>query len=106
MILHKLDGRDKLIDNKVDGNKIRDNEVAEAKNHQKTRKIFKSKKMLRFMDFFTFRARLAFIELRKAFVKVLIFYHFDLKYHIRIKTDVLEYVIDNVFSQLILDNLS
>ena len=40
------------------------------------------------------------------FVKALILYHFDLKCHIRIKTDASGYAIDEILSLLTLDNLS
>ena len=50
--------------------------------------------------FFTLEARLAFIQLRQAFVEALIFHHFDPKSHIRIETDVSSYAISGVLSQL------
>ena len=55
-------------------------------------------------DFLTPRAKLAFTELRQAFVKTLILYHFDPEYHIQIKTDASSYVIGGIFSQLTLDD--
>ena len=55
-------------------------------------------------DFFTSRAKLAFTKLRQAFVKALIFYHFDLEHHIRIETDASGYAIGGVFNQLTLSN--
>ena len=58
------------------------------------------------MDFLIPGARLAFMELRQAFLKAPIFHHFDLECHIRIETDVSSYAIGGVFSQLTLDNLS
>ena len=75
----KLDDKDKVGNNKVDGNEVGDNKIAKEKNNQKT---FKSKKMVRSLDFFTFGARLAFIILRQVFVKASIFYHFDSKGYI------------------------
>ena len=47
----------------------------------------------------------AFIQLRQAFNKALIFRHFDQKFHIRIKTNASSYAIGEVLSQLISDNL-
>ena len=49
-------------------------------------------------DYLTLRARLAFTELRKAFIETSILQHFDLEYHIRIKIDVLSYTIGGVLS--------
>lgn len=48
--------------------------------------------------FLTFKARLAFNKLKQAFIKALILHNFDLKCHICIKTDVLDYVISKIFS--------
>ena len=56
-------------------------------------------------DFLSLEAKLAFTKLRQTFVKTPIFYHFDLKHHIWIETDISGYAIGKVFSQLILDNL-
>ena len=71
----------------------------------KTGKKSPSKNSNRVTGYLTPKARLAFIKLRKAFTKALIFRHFDLKCHIRIKTDALSYAINGVLSQLTLDNL-
>ena len=56
-------------------------------------------------NFLTLKAKLAFIKSRQVFVKAPIFYHFNLKHHIQIETDVSSYVINRVFNQLILDDL-
>ena len=48
--------------------------------------------------FLTPKARLAFTQLRQAFVKTLILHHFDPKSHIRIETDALGYAIGGVLS--------
>ena len=45
--------------------------------------------MVRSLDFFIPRARLAFTKLRQAFLKGPILYYFDLEYHIQIERDVL-----------------
>ena len=52
------------------------------------------------MGFLTPKARLAFIQLRQAFVKATILHHFDPESHIRIETDVLGYAIGGILSQL------
>ena len=61
--------------------------------------------MIRSLNFFIFRTRLTFTKLRQTFIKALIFYHFDPKYHIQIEIYALGYVISGVFSQVTLDNL-
>ena len=65
----------------------------------------KSKKTVGFLEFFTLTARLAFTKLKQAFVKILIFHHFDLKYHIWIKINILGYAIGEVLSELVLNDL-
>ena len=47
-------------------------------------------------SFLIFEARAAFNHLRPAFIKALILWHFDPKYHIWIKTDALGYAIRGV----------
>ena len=56
-------------------------------------------------SYLTPEARLAFTKLRKILTKALILQHFDLESHIRIETDVSDYAIGGVLSQLTLDNL-
>ena len=51
-------------------------------------------------SFLTSDIRTAFYYLRLAFIKVLILWHFYLKYHIWIEIDVIDYAIDSVLSQL------
>ena len=68
------------------------------------KKLFKSKKMTG-LNFFILRAKLTFTKLRQAFVKTPILYNFDPKYHIRVETGALGYVIDGVLNQLTLDDL-
>ena len=72
----------------------------------KSKKLSKSKMMVKSLDFLISKARLMFTKLRQVFVKALILYHFDPKRHIRIEINKLGYAIDRVFSQLIFDNLS
>ena len=102
--------RSEIDGGEFDGGKV-DDEV--GKKNQKTskykylfkfKKLFNSKKILR-SEFFTPRARLAFTKFRQAFVKALIFYHFDPKCYIRVETDASSYIIGRVLSQLTLDNL-
>ena len=64
----------------------------------------KSKKTLRSLDFLTLKAKLAFTELRQAFIKAPIFHHFDSERYIRVETNVSGYAIGGVFSQLTPDN--
>ena len=66
--------------------------------------LSKSKKIE--SGFLTSRARMTFTKLRQAFIKALIFYHFNPEYHIWVETDVSGYAIDGILSQLTLDNSS
>lgn len=54
--------------------------------------------------FLTLETELAFLQLKKAFTKALIFLHFDLEHHIWIETNVSEYAIGRIFCQLILES--
>ena len=47
----------------------------------------------------------AFNQLRQAFTKALILWHFDPEYHIQIKTDASGYAIWKILSQLIFHHL-
>ena len=51
-------------------------------------------------SYLALNARQAFTQLRHAFSKAPILYHFDPKCHIRIETDVSGYAIGGVLSQL------
>lgn len=53
--------------------------------------------------FITFKTRIAFIQLRKTFIKVLNLQYFDLEYLIRIEINVLSYAIGIILSLLTLD---
>ena len=55
--------------------------------------------------YLTPECRLAFTQLKKAFTKAPILWHFDLECHIRIETNASGYAIDGVLNQLTLDNL-
>ena len=50
--------------------------------------------------FFTPKARLVFTQLRQAFVKVPIFYHFNPESHIQTEIDASSYAIGGILSQL------
>ncbi len=52
------------------------------------------------MEFLTSEARVAFIQLMKAFTEAPILWHFDLECHIRIETDASGYSISRLLSQL------
>ena len=91
--------------NEIDDGEIEDNEIGKkVQNLLKSKKLSKSKEMLR-SDFFIPRTKLAFTELRQAFLKALIFHHFDLERHIRIETNISGYVIDRVINQLTSNDL-
>ena len=96
----KLD-RNKLDGNKIDSDEVKVDEV--GKKVQKTTKFknsYKSKKAVGPSDFFTSGAKLAFTELRQAFFKAPIFYHFDPKHHIQIETNESNYAISGVLCLL------
>ena len=86
------------------GRKIDSNEVGDDEIETKVQKLSKSKKTE--LGFLTRGARKAFTELRQAFIKALILYHFDPKRHIRVKTNAFGYAIGGILSQLTLDNWS
>ena len=89
------------IDNiEVDGVEVEVDEV-----EKKVQKSSKSKKTVGSLDFLIPGANLAFNELRQAFFKASILYHFDPERYIWMKIDVSGYAIGRVFSQLSLDDL-
>ena len=55
--------------------------------------------------FLTSKARLTFAKLKQTFIKTQIFYYFDPKYYIHIKTNTFGYIMSRVFSQLASVNL-
>ena len=98
--------RSKIDDNEVKGDEVEDDKVKKkVQKISKSKNLSKSKKIIRFSDFLTFGAKLAFIKLRQAFFRTPILYHFNLECHIRIEIDVSEYAMNGVFCQLILDDL-
>ena len=95
----------RINDNEVDSSEVGDNGIEKnIKKLPKYKNLSKFQKAVR-SDFLTPGASLAFTKLRQTFVKSLILYHFDLKCHIRIETDVFGYAISKVLSQLALDDL-
>ena len=84
------DSRAELDGSKVDSGEVGDDEVG-----KKVQNSSKSKKSVR-SDFLTSGAKLAFAELRQAFVKAPILHHFDPERHIQIETDVSGYAIGGV----------
>ena len=97
--------RSRTDDGEVDGNEVGNNEVGKkVQRSSKSKNLSKFKKTVG-LDFLTPRAKLAFTELKQAFVKAPIFHHFDLERHIRIKTDASSYAIGGVLSQLTSDDL-
>ena len=71
--------------------------LVKSKNHDFP---LKSRTKKAGMGFFTPEARLAFTQLRQAFVEAPILYHFNTKSHIRIETNALGYAISSILSQL------
>ena len=100
----KLDGS-QIDDNEVSGGKVNDEVGNKDQKTSKSKKLSKYKKTVGSSDFLTPRARLAFNKLRQVFVKAWILQHFNPERYIRFETNVLEYTIDRVLSQLISDNL-
>ena len=83
---------------RVDSDEVGDDEVG-----TKVQKSFKFKKTK--SDFLIPGARNTFTKLRQAYIKVLIFHHFDPECYIRVKTNASGYAIGRVFSQLTSKNL-
>ena len=90
----------------VDGDEIEVDEVGKkVQKLSKSKNLSKSKKTVRFLDFLTSGAKLAFTKLRQVFLKAPILHHFDPECHIRIETDASGYAIGGVLSQLTSDDL-
>ena len=99
---------DDEVDGEVDGevdDKVRKKNwnPFKSKNPSKSKNSIKSKKTE--LGFLTSGARMAFIELRQAFIKAPILHYFDPAYYIWVETDVSYYAIDGIFSWLTLNNL-
>lgn len=56
-------------------------------------------------EFLTFKAKVAFTQLKKAFIEVLILEYFDSKYYIQIETNASSYAISKILSQLTSDQV-
>ena len=72
-------------------------------NKSKNLKHILNIKAIKKSIFLTFNAKKIFNNLKQAFIKVLILQYFNLKSYILNKTDVLDYAINGVLSQLNLD---
>ena len=57
------------------------------------------------LGFFTIRAKLGFAKLKQAFIKIPIIYYFDPKCYMCIRSNLSDYSIDKVLSQLTLNVL-
>ena len=102
-------GDDNVVGNWVDGGKATNS--TKGKNQAK---MTKSKILVKFKNhdfamskteearsgFFIPEAKLAFTQLRQAFIEATIFHHFNLESHIRIETNASGYTIGNILSQL------
>ena len=92
--------RSKIDGDEVDGSEVEVDEVGKkAQKTSKSKNSSKSQKMVG-SDFLTSGAKLAFTELREAFLKALILHHFNPERHIRIEMDASGYAIDEVLNQL------
>ena len=95
-----------MDDVEVDGGEVEVDEVGKkGRKTSKSKNSSKSKKAVGPSDFLTPGAKLAFTELRQAFLKAPILHHFDPERHIRIEMDVSGYAIGGVLSQLTSDDL-
>ena len=74
-------GRSEIGGSGIDDVKVDGGEVKVDKVGKKIQNLSKSKKTVRSSDFPTSNAKLAFIELRQAFLKAPILHHFDPKRH-------------------------
>ena len=104
----------KVGGNSVVGDMVGGNEAINLTKGKNQAKTTKSKILVKFKNhdfpnsrtkeagtgFFTSETRLAFIQLKQAFVKALILYYFDLESHIRIETNISSYIIGGILSQL------
>lgn len=75
-------------------------------NEKLKKLLFYKKPINRDMDYLTIVAKITFSQLKKVITKAFILQHFNLKYYIWIKTDIFNYIISKVLSQLTWNNLS
>ena len=93
-----------MHDVEVDSGKVEIDEVGKkARKTSKSKNLSKTQKTVG-LDFLTPGAKLAFTELRQAFLKASILHHFDPDHHIRIEMNVSGYAIGRVLSQLTSDD--
>ena len=92
-------GRDGIDGSGIDDVEVDGGEVEVDEVGKKGRKTSKSQRTVR-LDFLTPGAKLAFTELRQAFLKAPILHHFDPERHIWIETDASGYAIGGILSQL------
>lgn len=76
-----------------------------SSNGIKSTIIISSKLRSNKAGYLTLNARVAFTQLRYAFIEALILYHFNLKLYIRIETNATSYTISRVLSQLTSNDL-
>ena len=98
----ELDGSG-IDDVEIDSGEVGDNEIGKkGQNLSKSKNSSKSKKTE--SGFLASGVRKTFIELKQAFIKAPILYHYDSECHIRVEMDVSGYAIGGVLSQLISDD--
>ena len=78
---------------------------ANCENKTIVRSLLTSKNLNGATGYLTPNARLAFVKLKKAFIKIPIFRHFDPECYIRIESNVSGHAIVGVLNQLTLENL-
>lgn len=88
-------------DNEVDGRKFKNKIMLDSLAKSKLLVESSSK-----VSFFILKARLLFTKLRQIFIKILILYYFDPKYHFYIKRNILGYAINRILNPQTLDNLN
>ena len=71
------------------------------KNLSKSQNLPKFNAKKNKLSFLTPKARIAFNRLQLVFTKALIFWYFDFECYIKIKTDVLGYIIGRMLNELI-----
>lgn len=82
-----------------DGNNVNDIDIVDVYKIAKSKSLIKPK-----AGFFILEIRLTFMKLRLAFIKAPILNHFNTKYNIQIKTDVLSYIISGIWNYLTSNN--
>ena len=89
----------KADDNKIVGIVCKANKMAiNLSNKSKNSTYILNTEAIKKSNFLTPNAKKTFNHLRLAFIKALIFQHFDLKSNIQIKTNISNYAIDGILS--------